>query len=392
MKVILKNVVLDGRERNVVIDGNVFSNIDAPGDTASDKCIDCKGKAIVPAMYNAHTHASMMPMRGLGEDLPLQTWLTGYIWPFEDKMTAEDIRQGSALACREMISSGSVFFNDMYFEIEQTIDEVVSRGMRACIGITVMENHSKAVLDSKMDFIRNFRDTSGLVQLAMAPHSVYTVGKERLVMSAKVARDNGLKIHIHISETRKEVDDCLSEHGMTPVRYLDSIGLLGPDVIAAHCVHVDREEWDILAERGVHVCHCPCSNMKLGSGRFPYEMALESGAKVCLGTDSASSNNNLDMREEMKFAALLAKSAGNPELLPASTVMQWACENGASAFGLKAGKIEEGYLADALLLDLENVRMKPANDIVSSWVYAADSSCIAAVICDGKFIYENKNC
>ena len=174
---------------------------------------------------------------------------------------------------------------------------------------------------------------------------------------------------------------------MTPVRYLDSLGFLGPDVVAAHCVHVDREEWDILAERGVTVVHNPCSNMKLGSGRFPYELAIASGARICLGTDSSSSNNNLDMREECKFAALLAKVEGNPTLLPATEVFKWATRNGAEAFGIDGGVIAPGKVADFVLVNLNTPKMQPCHHLLSNWIYAADSSAVKSVWCNGQKVY-----
>ncbi len=384
----MKGVTFKSRKCNILVENGRFVSLDAPGTVADARSLDCAGKAVIPAFYNTHTHAGMMYLRGGGDDLPLHKWLTEYIWPREAEMTAGDIRKGNELAIREMSRGGTVFFNDMYFEIEQAISEAEKAGVRACIGITVMENHTEDVGRQKLEFIRTFKDpTGGRIQLAMAPHAIYTVGPEKLRKSAEIARENGLKIHIHLSETAREVEDCLREHGTTPVRYLDSLGVLGPDVIAAHCVHVDRQEWDILAERGVSVSHCPCSNMKLASGRFPYEDAIASGVRVTLGTDSASSNNNLDMREEMKFAALLAKVAGDPELLPASQVIGWACENGAAAFGLKAGRIAEGYLADAVLIDLSDTRLTPCDNLISSWVYAADCGCIDSVMCDGSIIW-----
>lgn len=398
---LISNVLLDGAATDILISSGRFSRIVPHGSIAfseSCKVFDASGMAIVPAFYNTHTHAAMTLLRGYADDMPLQKWLTEYIWPFEDGLTPGDIGNGSRIAVEEMIGSGSVFFSDMYFEIDRTINEVVESGMRAAIGITVMENHSKAVEDAKMDFIRQWKDpTGGRIQLVMAPHAIYTVGKEKLVRTAEFARNNGLRIHIHLSETAVEVEDCLKQHGMTPVRYLDSIGLLGPDVIAAHCVHVDREEWDILASRGVTVSHCPSSNMKLGSGRFPYELAIASGCRITMGTDGASSNNNLDMRSEMRTAALLAKcvscgedgtmhNIGNPELLPAGLAYQWASRNGALAFGIDGGEIAEGRVADALLLNMSDVRLRPCHNLVSNFVYAADSSCIAKVMCDGSFI------
>ena len=398
---LIKNVLHDGTLSDILIRRGLFEVIAPAGEELSAEgaeVYDASGLAILPALYNTHTHAAMTLLRGYADDMPLQKWLQEYIWPFEDGLTALDIRQGSVDAVREMILSGTTFFSDMYFDIEETIDEVARSGMRAAIGITVMENHSKAVEEEKLDFVREWKDpTGGRIQLVMDPHAIYTVGEQKLRRTAEFARSNALRLSIHLSETVGEVQDCLREHGTTPVRYLDSIGFLGPDVIAAHCVHVDREEWDILASRGVTVSHCPCSNMKLGSGRFPYEMALQSGCRITLGTDGASSNNNLDLREEMKAAALLSKcvaaspdgslvNRGNPELLPAPLVLEWGTKNGAEAFGVDGGVVSEGKVADAILVDLSDPRMIPCHNLVSNFVYSADSSCIARVICDGKFI------
>lgn len=384
---LIRNVLHEGRKTNILVEDGRFKAFDVSDSTEAEKVFEADGLAIVPAFYNAHTHAAMSLLRGYADDMPLQTWLQDHIWPYEEKLTAADIRRGSEMAADEMKATGSVFFNDMYFEIDQTIDVVDKAGIRAAIGITVMEAHSKAQEEQKWDFARRWQDpTGGRIQLCVAPHAIYTVGTEKFIRAAALARECGLKIHIHLSETRQEVEDCLRDHGTTPVRYLDSIGILGPDVVAAHCVHVDREEWDIIAERGVTAVHCPCSNMKLGSGRFPYELAIASGARIALGTDGCSSNNNLDMREEMKFAALLAKVSGDPTLLPAETVLEWATRGGAEAFGIDGGVIAPGKVADAILLDLSSPKMQPCHNLVSNWVYAADSSCIRATMCAGSIL------
>ncbi len=386
-RLLLKGVLHDGRVRNILIEDKRFKDLDAPAEVAEAQVFDASDSAILPAMYNTHTHAAMTLLRGYADDMPLQKWLQEYIWPFEDKLTPEDIRRGSEIAVMEMVQSGTVFFNDMYFDVEETIDIVNRTGTRAAIGITVMENHSKAVTREKREFIRHWQDpTGGRVRLVMAPHAIYTVGERKLRDSAEFAREHGMLLHIHLSETVKEVEDCLIEHGTTPVRYLDSIGFLGPDVIAAHCVHVDDEEAAILAERGVTVSHCPCSNMKLGSGVFPYSRLMQAGCRITLGTDGASSGNNLDLREAMKFAALLAKSGGDPELLPAEEVFRWATRSGAEAFGIDAGVIAEGKLADCLLIDLSDIRMQPCHHLVSNFVYSADSRCIKHVLCDGRIV------
>ncbi len=371
----------------LVMDGR-FASLSAPAGTEADETIDATGTAILPPFYNTHTHAAMSLLRGYADDMPLQRWLNEYIWPYENKMTAADIREGSRLAIREMIQTGTVFFSDMYFEIGETIAVAKEFGIRAAIGVTFVESHSKSQQEEKLDMLRHWGDpTNGLITLTVAPHAIYTVGSDLLVKCAEVARSLGMKLHIHLSETRKEVEDCLREHGTTPVRYLDSLGFLGPDVIAAHVVHVDEEEAAILASRGVTIAHCPCSNLKLASGIFPYRLLHDAGCRITLGTDGDSSNNNLDMREEMKFAALLAKaSSGDPEVMPADEALAMATRNGAAAFGIDAGVIQEGKLADALLVRLDDVRMQPCHNLVSNWVYAAGSSCIDTVICNGKIL------
>lgn len=389
---IIRNISLNGSKTDILIEGNRFSSIRPAGTLeAGERCeqvIDGSHLAITPAFYNTHTHAAMTLLRGYAEGHNLQDWLENYIWPYEAKLTSADIRKGSEIAVREMISSGSVFFNDMYFDIEETIAAVAESGMRAAIGITVMENHSLAVEESKMHFIEEWHDpTGGRIQLVMAPHAVYTVGPEKLKRTSEFARKHNMRIHIHAAENRMELENCIKEHGMSPVKYLDSLGVLGPDVILAHCVWVTEEEWDLLAERGVTVAHCPCSNMKLGSGRMAYEYAIKSGCRITMGTDGASSNNSLNILSEMKTASLFAKSCGDATLLPAEEVFRWATKNGAEAFGINAGEIAEGKLADAILFNLDDVSMQPCHNLTSNIVYAADSRAVSHVICDGNLIW-----
>ena len=385
---LIKNVLLKDRKTDILVADGRFKSLCAPEGTRADETLDAEGTAILPPFYNTHTHAAMSLLRGYADDMPLQKWLQDYIWPYENKMTAQDIREGSRLAVREMIRTGTVFFSDMYFEIDQTIAVVQEFGIRAAIGVTFVDSHSKSQQADKLDMLRHWVDPSGgLITLTVAPHAIYTVSPDLLIKCADTARSLGLKLHIHLSETRQEVEDCFRAHGTTPVRYLDSLGFLGPDVIAAHVVHVDEQEAAILAGRGVTIAHCPCSNMKLASGIFPYKMLHEAGCRITLGTDGDSSNNNLDMREEMKFAALLAKvSSGDPEVLPAAEALEMATRSGAEAFGLDAGVIREGALADALLVRLDDPQMQPCHNLVSNWVYAAGSSCIDCVICNGNIV------
>ncbi len=389
---LVKNVLLDGARTDILIENHRFRSLNAPEGTVADEAIDADGMAILPPFYNTHTHAAMSLLRGYADDMPLQKWLRDYIWPYEDKLTAADIREGSRLAVREMVKTGTVFFSDMYFDIEETIRIVQETGMRAAIGVTFVEAHSKSQLAEKLDMLSHWSDPSGgLITLTVAPHAIYTVGPDLLVRCSETACRLGLKLHIHLSETQKEVEDCLREQGTTPVRYLDRLGVLGPEVVAAHVVHVDDEEAEILAARGVTVAHCPCSNMKLASGVFPYERLRKAGCRITLGTDGDSSNNNLDMREEMKFAALLAKvSSGDPAAMPAEEAFAIATRNGAEAFGFDAGVIAVGKLADALLVRLDDERMLPCHHLLSNWVYAAGSSCIDTVICNGRILMKNR--
>ena len=388
---LIKNIFLDGRKTHVRIEGNRFSEISNDADKQSaDTVIDGEGKAIIPPFYNAHTHAGMTLMRGYADDMPLFQWLNDYIWPFETKITPPDIYAGSRLAILEMIKSGTVFFADMYWDIEETIHAAEEMGIRAAIGVTFMDRLGEKKINQNFQLLRQWNKSNRLVQLSVSPHAIYTVNEPLLMQCAEVAQELNIVLHIHLSETAQEVCNCISTHGTTPVRWLDSIGILNSNVVAAHVVHVDDEEIAILKERGVTVIHNPVSNMKLTSGHFRTKEMLQSGCRIALGTDGCSSNNNLDMRESMKFASLLAKCNDSPETLTVKEVHQWATVNGAESFGLDAGVIAEGKLADALLIDLNNERLVPNYNLLSNWVYAADSRCIDTVICNGRLLMQNK--
>lgn len=391
-KILLKDTMLNGNRTDVLIAGHRFEKI-APGQIAGadTEIVDAAGTAILPPFYNTHTHAAMTLLRGYADDKELFTWLNDHIWPFEAKMTAQDIYEGSRLAILEMIRSGTVFFNDMYWQSDETVRAASEMGIRACVGMTVTDFIGEAAIEATFERLAalkpgNWADDVGLVRLTLAPHAVYTVCEKLWRRCADFARERGLLLHIHLAETQKEIADCVAAHGKTPVRWLDSLGVLGENVIAAHVVHVDDEEISILRERGVVIAHNPCSNMKLASGTFRSQAFSRAGCRVTIGTDGNASNNNLDMGEETKFAALLAKVSGNPEALPAEEALAWATRNGAEAFGIDAGVIAEGRLADAVLVDLNNERLVPSHNLISNWVYSADSRCIRDVICNGKFL------
>lgn len=387
---LLRGAVHQNHPTNILIEGNRFKSLNASADTPADVVIDCKGLAILPPFYNAHTHAAMTLLRGYADDMPLFQWLNDYIWPYEARMTSTDIYNGTRLAILEMIKSGCVFFNDMYWEIEETMRAVEEMGIRAAVGVTFMDRQSERRTEENFRFIEQWADrANGRIQITVAPHAIYTVSEALLRRCAEAARSKGLVLHTHLAETEQEVKDCIASHGMTPVRWLDSIGVLGDNVVAAHVVHVDDEEIEILKERKVTIVHNPCSNMKLSSGIFRAQAFSQSDCRIALGTDGASSNNNLDMREEMKTAALLAKCQHTPDTLSAQEVLQWGTQNAAEAFHIDGGIIAEGKLADAVLVNLSNERLLPCHNLISNWVYAADSRCIDTVICDGKIIMEH---
>lgn len=357
--------------------------------------VNCDGLAIVPPFYNGHTHAAMTLLRGYADDMPLQKWLTEYIWPFEAKLSAKDIEIGTRLAVLEMIKSGTVFFSDMYWKREATMKVVQEMGIRAAIGVTIAENlDTPEHIEENFEFIRKHMHESERVKLAVMPHSIYLVGEKLFKRCAKIAREEGMVLHTHLSETLKEVRDCQKQYGCTPVELLDRYGVLDDNLVAAHCVHLTQSDMSLMADSGAAAILNPCSNLKLGSGIPKVNALLDSGMLVGLGTDGTSSNNNLDMHEEMKLVSLLAKverKGGCAEALPAAEAFKMASVNSALAYGVPAGVIAEGLFADALLLDLNNERLVPNYNLVSNWVYSADSSAIHSVICNGKFVMKNRH-
>lgn len=387
---LIRDVQLDGHRTNVLVAGGVFADLDAAADTAADDIYEAAGEALLPSFHNTHTHAAMTLLRGYADDMPLFAWLNDHVWPFEARMKPADIYDGSRLALLEMIRTGTTFFCDMYWDCLETVRAVDEMGLRAAIGVTVMDPKGEDFNRRMFELLEQFESTSGRTQLIPAPHAVYTAGPALLEACADLARRKDLPLTLHVAETAKEVADCKSRYGLSPVRWLDKLGVLGPKTVIAHCVHVDDEEIDILKERGVVLSHNPCSNMKLGSGIFRSKPLMEAGCRIALGTDGACSNNNLDMREEMKFAALLAKVRYTPETLPAATVFDWATVNGARAFGLEGGVIARGAPADAILIDLDHPQLVPGHNLISNWVYAADSSAIVSTLCAGRLVMNKR--
>ena len=387
----IHNVMLDGVRTNIRILGNRFSEISEElTPSQGEEIIEADGFAIVPPFYNGHTHAAMNLLRGYADDMELFTWLNDHIWPLEAKLTPEDIYAGSRLAVLEMIKSGTVFFNDMYDFMPETFRATEEMGIRAMLGVPFMDWMGEEGISARLKAVEEYQGKSARVGVTVAPHAPYTVSEPLWIRCAEEARKLGTPLHFHLSETAKEVSDCVAAHGLSPVRWLDKMGVLGPNCVAAHVVHVDDEEMEILKERGVAVVHNPVSNMKLSSGYFKTKPMLDKGLKVLIGTDGCSSNNNLDMQEEAKFAAMMAKCNYGPETFPVKQVLHSCTLEGAKVFGVDGGEIAVGKLADALLINFNNERFVPNHSFESNWVYASTCEAIDTMICDGKVIMRHR--
>lgn len=398
MKTFVKNVFLDGNITDLEISNGIIAKI-APGlsTVSADSVFDADNAIAIPAFYNCHTHAPMNLFRGFADDLALFDWLENHIWPAEAKLTAQDIRRGSEMAIAEMIRTGTVFFNDMYWHEEEVLDAAVAAGIRACIGPCIIDGpdgHPRqtsldelALVKSRIEALTD--EDKSRIRLAYAPHSVYTVSEDSLCMIAAMAKDDPQAfIHVHASETADEVTNCIAKYGISPIALLDRCGLLDSRTILAHCVHLSPADCELIAARGATISHQPCSNLKLCSGLFNYAVANGYHCKIAIGTDGAASNNSLSMFDEMKTAALVAKCAsGDPRCGSAAQIFASATSIGSAAFGFNAGRIVTGAFADFILLDPRSPQMQPCANLASNVVYAADSSCIKAVFCNGKPLF-----
>ena len=394
MSILIKNVLLNNKVTDIFIRGNKIEKIKENISEKADTIIDGKNKAAIPSFINSHSHSAMTLFRGFADDISLQEWLETKIWPTETKLTEEDVYWGVKLACLEMIKSGTTFFNDMYWHPRGTAKAAEEMGIRTAISGVFIDLFDKQKAKEQMQenkkLFQEIKKYSNRIMFALGPHSIYTVSKESLKQIKQFADENNLLIHIHLSETKKEIDDCVKQHGKRPVEYFEEIGFLGPNIIAAHCIWVNDKEIKLLKKHNVKIIYNPTSNMKLSSGVMPYEKMKNAGLKIALGTDGCASNNNLDMLEEMKFASLLQKINNNPTTLPAQESFNLATINPAKIFGLDYGEIKENKLADLLLIDLKNINLNPQHNLISNLVYSANQSCIDTTICDGKILMQNR--
>ncbi len=359
------------------------------------------GCVLLPGLINLHTHAAMTLLRGLADDLPLMAWLQEHIWPAERRwVSREFVLDGSRLACLEMLKGGITCFNDMYFFPEATVQAAIEAGQRVAAGIIVIDFPSNyaADLDGYLDKGLALRDAMRhhpLVSFCMAPHAPYSTSDRSLEKVLVYAKQLDLPIHMHVHETDAEIRQSIERHGLRPLARLRQLGLLGPDFIAVHAVHLLDEEMDLLAEYGCHVAHCPSSNLKLASGIAPLTGLLAKGVNVGLGTDGAASNNRLDCWQEMRLAALLAKGvSARPESVPARQALRMATMDAARALGLEAkiGSIEIGKQADLVAVDLSAIHNQPCFDPVSQLVYSAGREDVTHVWIAGREVVRHKRC
>ncbi len=365
----------------------------APSDFIPERVIELSNHVVMPGLINTHTHAAMTMLRGYADDMPLMPWLEEKVWPFEAKMTAEDIYWGSALALCEMIRSGTTTMLDMYIIQEETAKAVLEAGTRASlsrgmIGLD-MEAGEKS-LQEGIDLFHKFHNAGeGRLKVLLGPHAPYTCTAEFLQKIKQEADKLGAGINIHIAETQAEIATIKERYSTTPVKWLESLGLFGGHVVAAHCVHVDEEDINILKKYGVGIAHNAESNMKLNSGTAPIPEMLTKGLNVSMGTDGASSNNDLDMFGEMRSASFLQKLIVSPESLKAYDVLEMATNGGAKVLGLDdVGKLAPGYKADLISVDFDQPHFYPRFSIPSHLVYCARGGDVRMVMVDGRILME----
>lgn len=388
------------RNGSILVSGECISEIrdgkmECPGATY----FDAGGMIVMPGLINTHTHLPMTMLRGFADDLPLHEWLNDHIFPAEARaVTPDNVRVATRLAFIEMLKSGTTCFNDMYFFEDIIAEEARKAGMRGVVGESLIDFPTpsfKSVAEGAArceELIRQWQGDA-LVHPGVCAHSPYTCSKETLQTAKQLADKHDVRLHIHVAETRKEVEDVLKSTGQTPAGYLHDIGLLDQNVTAAHAVWLNRQDTELFARAGTSIAHCPKSNLKLGSGVADIAHYMKNGINVSIGTDGAASNNTLDMIEEMRFAALLPKGTRqNAELVNARAALRMATINGAKALGIDhlTGSLEIGKRADLIVLHADASNMIPVYDEFSAIVYAANGKNVRSAMINGKWIMRDR--
>lgn len=396
--ILLRNISVGGIQKDILIDGDRISAIAAPGLSASEgaEVMDCSGKVAMPGLVNMHTHAGMALMRGIGEDIEFHQWLSR-IWEIEKNIDEDYVYHATKVACLEMIKTGTTCFNDQYWFAPMACKAASELGLRAVLSAILcdrddpdMAERQKHECIQMYELSKSWPDT---IKFIVSVHAVYSVTEPMILWASEFVRKNGLLLHIHLSETQKEVEDCKAEHGgMSPVEYLESLGVLGPEVIAAHTLWLSEKDVEILGRCGVTCVHNVNSNLKLASGyKFRYNELRDAGANVCLGTDGCGSSNNLDMLETMKTSAMIQKAwRDDSAAMPLNEIIDMVTVNPARVLGIEAGRIEEGALADIIIIDVDNYHFMSPGSFEANLIYSAHSDCVDSVICNGRFLMKNR--
>ncbi len=364
-------------------------------DIKPDRIINGTDKLCCSSLVNSHTHSYMSMFRNSADDLMFHTWLFDRIMPMEDRLTQDDLYYGTQLACLEMIRTGTSAFLDMNICREAVTRAISESGMKAVItrGLVGNGKTDKGGIERIEDTLYDMEKYGGNKRLKfmMGPHAIYTTDREYLELVMEYAAKYNMGINIHLSESVKEIEDCYKEHGVSPVEYLDNMGMFDFHTVAAHCVQLSDNDIDILARKGVYAATNPISNAKLGNGFARIPSMLEKGVKVCIGTDSAASNNTLNMFSDMNFIALCHKgNTRSADCVSAQQIIKMATKTGAEALGLcDTGELKEGKKADIMILDLNHPSMQPLNNPVASLCYSASGYEVESLIIDGEFVMEN---
>ena len=394
--ILIQQVSINGKRCDLLIEDKRIAMIEESIDVEADITIDGTNKALLPGFANAHAHSAMTLFRGLGEDISLMKWLHEYIWPYEARLNEEMVYWGAKLACVEMIRSGITICNDMYWYPHSCVQAMEEMGLRSVQSYVWIDfNQEERALKHKLrlpEMEKKSEKWSDLTRFSVGPHAIYSVSAKSLQWIAAFAREHCLMLHIHLAESQTEYEDALRNWGVTPTRYLHDLGVLGPNVVAAHSVWLSPEDIQILGDHRVSVVHNPNSNLKLASGyKFKYDELRDAGVRVCLGTDGCASSNNLDMIEAMKHAALLQKAwRRDPAAMPLDELMTISSLHGYEAMGVRAGKVEVGWLADLILIDLHQPAFIPNHNFYANLIYAANGNAVDTVICNGRILMEKR--
>jgi 5-methylthioadenosine/S-adenosylhomocysteine deaminase len=397
MPLLLKNAtLLSGKRSDVLLEGNAISKIGANIRCPGSEKMDASGKLLLPGFVNTHTHSAMSLLKGIAEDMQLKDWL-GCVRKVETRFSPKQVHAGALLASAEMLKGGTTCFSDMYFHMDDVASAVEKIGIRATLGYGMAdmgdEWKGKSELSIAEAFVKKWHGKAhGRIRCSIAPHSIYLCSHQLLQMANELSKRYSLPYHIHLSETRGEVFDCLKKHKKRPAYYLDSLGVLSQRTIAAHCVWLTKEEVRLLSRCNVSASLNPVSNMKLAGGfAAPMMEMQEFGMNISLGTDGSASNNSLSMFEGMKLLGLLQKNQRwDATVARDSALVSAATTGGADALGINCGKIKEGSLADLVLLDLKSPNLAPAHSQIANVVYSAHAGNVTDVIVDGKLLVENR--